>query len=189
VLYFVHLMRPIEKLKNTLEEIAGKDHYLFAVGDFYQLFPKMSNTALNVLISRAARKGILERVCKGLYIYPKADYDKGFELYHCAARLRENVFCYLSLESVLSEAGVISQIPLGTITLMTSGRSGIIDCGRFGKIEFIHTQKSISSIVSQLRYNERYKLWTADAALALKDLRYVGRNTDLIDWSAANELI
>lgn len=38
---------------------------------------------------------------------------------------------------------IISQIPINRITLMSSGRSSIINCGTFGSIEFIHTKKSL----------------------------------------------
>jgi hypothetical protein len=63
-------------------------------------------------------------------------------LYHSAAKLRAGEFNYLSLETVLSDAGAISQIPMNWITIISSGRSNIIDCGAFGKIEFIHTTTS-----------------------------------------------
>ena len=55
---------------------------------------------------------------------PEVHYPSDLVLYHAAARLRADALCYLSLESVLSDAGVISQIPINWITLMTSGRSG-----------------------------------------------------------------
>jgi hypothetical protein len=136
-----------------------------------------------------AKSGLLTRVCRGVYLYPKAGYSKGFVLPHTAARLREGSFCYLSLESVLSEAGIISQIPLGWITLMTGGRSGIIDCGKWGAIEFIHTKKTPENLSAELVYDERYRLWRASAALALRDMKAAKRATDLIDWEAAREFI
>ena len=74
-----------------------------------------------VLLGRAVKNGSLERVCRGYYIYQKTAYPKDLLLFHLAARLRVNYFCYLSLETVLSENGIISQIPLGCVTLMTTG--------------------------------------------------------------------
>jgi hypothetical protein len=180
---------PIQQLRNTLESLAGQEHYLFTVSDFFQLFPNMSASALRVFLARMAKSGLLTRVCRGVYLYPKAGYSKGFELYHAAARLREDSFCYLSLESVLSEAGIISQIPLGWITLMTGGRSGIISCGKWGSIEFIHTKKTPEKLSAELVYDKRYRLWRASAALALRDMKAAKRPTDLIDWEAAREFI
>lgn len=92
-----------------------------------------------MLLSCAVKAGLLRRVCKGIYLYPVRDYPMGDLLYHAAARPRAAEFNYLSLESVLSEAGVISQIPMNWISLMSSGGSHIVDCGDCGHIEFIHT--------------------------------------------------
>jgi len=125
----------------------------------------------------------------GIYLYPKVSYPRGLELYHTAARLREDCFCYLSLESVLSEAGVISQQMLGWITVITGGRSGTIGCGARGTIEFIHTKKKFETVNRQLCYDARYKLWRASVQLALHDMKSARRPMDLIDWEAANEFI
>jgi hypothetical protein len=91
------------------------------------------------------------------------------------------------MESSLSEAGIISQIPLGWITLMTAGRSGIINCGNWGSIEFIHTKRSFETLAPRLFYDKQRRLWRATAALALEDMRITKRPMDLIDWDAARE--
>jgi predicted transcriptional regulator of viral defense system len=180
-------MAPLQILKNVLEELADEEHYLFRVSDFYQLFPDMSVDALRMLLGRALKTGVLRHFCRGLYLYPRAGHQKGFELHHAAARLRERSFCYLSLESVLSEESLISQIPLGWITVVTGGRSGIIPCGVWGSIEYIHTKKYFEDIEHDLTYDYRYRLWRASVRLALKDMRYAKRPTDLIDEEAARE--
>ena len=169
-------MQSIEKLKSNLEHLADPQHYLFSVSDFYALFPEKSQAALMVLLGRAVKNGSLERVCRGYYIYKKTIYPKELILFHLAARLRADFFSYLSLETVLSEDGIISQIPLSCVTLMTSGRSGIFNCGRFGKIEFTSTKKSAESIRHLLTYDFRYGLWRASTQLALYDLRMTGRH-------------
>ena len=170
-------MQPMQKLKINLEKLADPEHYLFSVDDFSALFPLKSQAALLVLLGRAEKNGSLERVCKGYYIYQKVAYPKDLLLFHLAARVRSDYFCYLSLETVLSEDGVISQIPLSCVTIMTSGRSGVINCGRFGRIEFTHTKKSPSDIEHLLTYDFRYGFWRASAQLALQDLRATGRES------------
>lgn len=180
-------MQSIQKLAKTLESLADSEHYLFSLSDFYQLFPGMRVDALRVLLGRAVKSELLARVCRGIYLYPKSGYRKGLELYQTAARLREDTFCYLSLESVLSEEGIISQIPFGWITLMTGGRSGVINCGRRGNIEFIHTKKSPESVSPLLVYDRRYRLWRARVSLALEDMKAARRSMDLVDWEAVNE--
>ena len=182
-------MQPIIRLKTILESLADAEHYLFKTSDFRILFSGTSPQALRILLGRAVKAGVLKKICTGVYLYPNAGYSKGFELYHTAVRLRENTFCYLTMESILSEAGIISQIPLNWITLMTGGRSGIIHCGDWGHIEFIHTKKKPEHISSFLVYDYRYKLWRASPALALQDMRNAKRSMDLIDWEAAREFI
>ncbi len=182
-------MQNIEILQNTLDKISSKDNYIFSADSFKVLFPNLSRNALLMLLSRAVKKGILVRLCLGYYLYPKAPYQKGYELYNLATILRKNNFCYLSLESILSEAGIISQIPINTITVMTNGRRGKINCGKFGTIEFIHTKKDINSIAKQLVYDRNYQIWKASPKLAYQDMLDTKRPLDLIDKEILNEFI
>ena len=182
-------MKSIDILKTTLEKLTDKEHYLFSVSDFYSLFNNLSKPALTVLLNRAVKSNILERACKGVFIYPKAEYEKGYELYHIAAKLRETEFCYLSCENILSQNGIISQIPIGYITLMTTGRSGIINCGKYGTIEFIHTKKNVESLHNKITYNYKYKLWCAKIPLAYKDMKITKKSLDLVNKDMLNEFI
>lgn len=182
-------MQPIKQLSVFLEDLADQEHYLFALRDLSAAIPGQSLVAFKALIGRAEKNGLLRRVCRGLYLYPKVEYPAGLILYHAAARLRAHEFNYISLESALSDAGVISQIPMNWITLMSSGRSYIFDCGTFGHIEFIHTKKSPDQVASQISYDSRCHLWRASVALALRDMVQARRDMDLVDWEAAHELI
>lgn len=85
------------------------------------------------------------------------------------------------LETALSEAGVISQIPINRITIMSSGRNNIINCSEFGSIEFTLTSQKPEQIMDQLAYDDKCKLWRANTALALRDMKVTHRNFDLID--------
>lgn len=180
-------MQPIKQLTQALVSLADDEHYLFSLSDLRSVLPMHSLGAFRAVVSRAEKEGVLRRVCRGLYLYPGVNYEKGLVLYHAAARLRADEFNYLSLESVLSDAGVISQIPLNWITLMSSGRSYSVKCGYFGTIEFIHTKKRPTELQDQLTYDARCHLWRASVALALKDMKAAKRGMDLIDWSVANE--
>lgn len=182
-------MQPIRQLAIILENLADNDHYLFSLQDLSSAIPKQRPASFKALIGRAQKNGLLRRVCRGIYLYPKVDYPSGLILYHTAARLRAHEFNYISLESALSDAGVISQIPINWVTLMSSGRSHIVDCENFGHIEFIHTKKSLNSVMSQLNYDLRCRLWRASVAQALRDMSQTRRNTDLVDWEVARELI
>ncbi len=179
----------IKLLRNTLDSLCDSDHYLFTVSDFYSIFPTLSKNAFKTLLSRAQAEGILKRICRGIYIYDRVDYPRGFVLFHTASRLRAEHINYISLETALSDNGIISQIPINRITLMSSGRSSIINCGTLGSIEFIHTKKKPDSISGRLVYDFSCRLWRANIELALEDIRAVGRNLDLINWEAVHDSI
>ena len=133
-----------------------------------------------MLLSRAAKSGVLERVCKGLYLYPKSGFDSSLALFKVASRLRANCLNYISLESALSQEGIISQQLLAWLTVMTTGRSGIIDCGRFGTVELIHTAKPHEKIIPHLRLDAVSGMWRADKELAMQDMKNSKRNCDII---------
>lgn len=180
-------MQPTNTIKEWLEERASPEHYLFQHNDFRSLFPKMSDGAFKTLLSRAVKQNILERVCRSLYTYKPEKHSGGNLLFHTASYLRSNDFNYLSLESVLSESGIISQIPIHWITIMSSGRSSKVSCGKFGTIEFIHTDKKASELSKNLIYDSKCKLWRADIPLAIRDYKKTRRDLNLIHWDHANE--
>ena len=180
-------MQSIKRLTNALGDLAGAERALFMLDDLGCLLPGLPRGALKVLVGRVEKEGLLRRVCRGLYLYPRAFVADGLLLYRAAVRLRAERFNYLSLESVLSDAGVISQIPMNWITLMSSGRSRIVDCGGFGRIEFVHTKKRPANLQQELTYDARCGLWRASVALALRDMKSARRSLDLVDRNFAHE--
>ena len=161
----------------------------FALRDLMALLPAHEPDACKSVITRLQKRGELIRVCRGIYILPDCTLKGSDLLGHVAARLRAARFNYVSLETVLSEAGLISQIPLSRITLMSSGRSSVIPCGRYGDIEFVHTSKKAAQLAAELTYSPRLQLWQASVALALQDMKDTRRDTGLVDWEAAREFI
>lgn len=182
-------MQPNRILVKGLDKLANHQRYLFTFNDLRSLLPLVSETSFKTLLSRAVKGGYLERVCRGLYIYPAADPHDGLILFHAAARLRADEFNYISLETVLSDVGAISQIPINRIFIMSSGRSNTIECGNWGTIEFIHINRKPSDLQNDLIYDTRCGLWRATVPLALKDMRATRRSLDLIDWSVINEYV
>jgi predicted transcriptional regulator of viral defense system len=180
-------MQPIRHLEQVLARLADAEHYLFAAADLAAAVA--GRRTLAVLLSRATKVGILRRVCRGIYLYPRVDYPRGRVLFHTAARLRADTLNYISLETALSDAGVISQVPIDQITLMTSGRTSMVRCGEFGRIEFVHTARRPETLAAQLVYDPSCRLWRAKPALALQDMRLTRRSLDLIDWGVARELV
>lgn len=182
-------MQPIKHLAKILSGLADDEHYLFSLADLKGAMPEQGQGGFKALVSRGEKNGLLKRICRGLYLYPAVEYPRGLVLFHAAARLRASSFNYISLETALSDAGVISQIPMNWITLMSSGRSHIVNCGEFGRVEFVHTRKRPEDLTDHLIYDPPCRLWRASVALAMKDMMATKRSTNLIDWDVANELV
>jgi len=180
-------MQPLRQLREVLHALADREHCVFAASDFAAAVPECRQ--LPVLLSRASKAGVLRRVCKGIYLYPVRDYFGGDLLFHAAARLRAMEFNYLSLETVLSDASVIPQVPMNWITLMSSGRSHVVDCGDFGHIEFVHTVQRPAEIGGELSYDADRRLWRASVKQAIRDMRATRRSMELIDEEVLRELV
>jgi predicted transcriptional regulator of viral defense system len=165
---------------------AGVSGYLLLTAvEIHNLLPELSPSAFRSMLSRYEKTGFLKRICRGLFKYPADAPEDGLLLYRAAARLRTGEFQYISLESALSDAGVISQVPVNCLTLMTSGRSYTYACGKYGRIEYTHTAQSPASLADLLIWDERAGLWRATVPLAMRDLRRCGRSLDLLEESMA----
>ena len=180
-------MQPMKQLEKVLESLADGEHYLFTSSDIEAALP--GRRGLAVLLCRAQKSGVLKRVCRGIYLYPRVDYPRGMVLFHAAARLRASGFNYISLETALSDSGVISQVPINWITLMSSGRSQVVDCGDFGRIEYVHTAQLPGELTEELTYDLERRLWRASARLALRDMRATRRTRDLVNPEVVHELV
>jgi hypothetical protein len=146
-----------------------------------ELFPDQKQKALEKTLQRMVNDKLLMRVAKGVYLNPLASSArKGWTLEEIARNLRRDSFSYVSLESMLSEWGVISQIPLGWITIMTTGPKGIFNTP-IGTIEFIHTKRPMASLLERTLHDPRRPLRIATKRAAAEDLYRVGRNTNMID--------
>jgi hypothetical protein len=178
-------MQPVRVFAETLAQLADRERYLFTLRDLHALLPDSTYATFKTLVSRAAKTGPLKHLCRNLYIYEKVDYPRDRVLFHAAARLRAEYFNYISLETALSDAGLISQIPFSWITVMSSGRSGKIQCQGFGTIEFIHTEKDPSRLAPELVWDRQNRLMRASVALAMTDMRAAKRSLELVDTGRA----
>lgn len=134
-------MQSVVYLKEMLSRIATKEHFLFSRNDLKVFLAGKREQNINMILSRCVKAGFLQRLCNGLFLYTKEKFDRSLVLPKAASKLRDNTLNYISMESVLCEQGLISQQMMNWLVVMTGGRSGIIECGEFGSIEFIHTQK------------------------------------------------
>jgi predicted transcriptional regulator of viral defense system len=178
----------MKQLAQVLASLADREHCVFSSSDLAAAVPDCGQLA--VLLSRATKSGLLKRVCRGVYWCPVPDYPREHLLYHAAARLRAGEFNYISLETVLSDAGVISQVPINWITLMTSGRSHVVNCRDYGRIEFVHTAQRPNEVADELSWDREKHLWRASVKQALRDMRKTRRTSqDLLDEEVLGELV
>lgn len=162
----------------------GRD--VFTLRDLARLFPKDSHKTLQEGVNRLCRSGLLERVGRGIYVYAFARTSVLYRVERIALAMRRGEYSYVSLESALSEYGVISQIPVDRLTVMTTGRKGTYRT-RYGTIEFTHTSRPVPDILVRRRDIGR-PLQMATPEAALSDLKRVGRNTSLVDYDVFNEV-
>jgi hypothetical protein len=147
------------------------------------LFPEHPKTFMKGL-ARMEDVGVLLKVARGFYVNPKSHCLPQDTLAALVPFLKPWSFNYVSLESVLSEAGWVSQLP-SCLTLMTTGRKGTFHTP-YGTLEFVHTQRKPSANLGDMYFDPVRELYVAKPELALRDLKRVGRNMDLVNLEMAS---
>jgi predicted transcriptional regulator of viral defense system len=163
-----------------LSELDTHGVYVLTKGDLAKAFPDEKEKAFEKSLQRLVTDGILERVAKGVYLNPAARSLKGAVVEEIARTLRRGHYSYVSQESMLSEYGVISQMPISRITLMTTGASGIYETP-YGTIEFTHTKRPTAELVDRTMSAPGRVLRIATKKAAIADLVRAGRNTNMMD--------
>ncbi|HIJ38257.1 MAG TPA: hypothetical protein HPP80_05095 [Rhodospirillaceae bacterium] len=165
------------KLSTLIIELDRLDRlgiYAFTAATMRRIFCEDDRTMTKALKAHAAT-GVIQRVARGLYVNPRARSLPADRLAAMVPWLRPPPdFSWLSLESALSEAGLISQLP-SRLTLMTTGRSGVFDTP-FGIIEFTHTNQDRPDTV----WDDLRELNVATAPQAKSDLMRTKRNLGLV---------
>ncbi len=165
------------ELVKRLTEADQHSIWAFTPACFGALTGKAEPKYLKLMIKRLTDQGVLIRAARGVYINPQArslpaDIRRGLLRF-----LRPRQISYVSLETKLSEAGAISQISTA-LTCMTTGSPGTF-VTQWGIIEFTHTDRGIN--VDKDTYRREDGTLEATVSRAVRDLRRVGRNVDLID--------
>ena len=163
-----------------------KGKYVFKKHELRKLFANDSQKTFDEGLARLTKNTLLQRACRGIYVYLDARSFDGYTIEHIAKALRQGFYNYISLESILSEYGAISQIPIDRLTVMTTGRSGTYQTS-YGVIEFTHTKRPISDIIMQIKTVDKRPLRIASKAIAWRDLKRVGRNIEMVDIKELND--
>ncbi len=159
--------------------------FVFSKREIAKLFPDNLSKTIDEGLSRLVKKGVLQRACRGVHVYKDAQSFDGYVIEHIAKSLRQGYYNYVSLESMLSEYGVISQIPIDRLTIMTTGRSGTYKTS-YGVIEFTHTKRPIADIITNLQTVVGRPLRITSKEIAWRDLKRVGRNTEMVNMEEFN---
>jgi hypothetical protein len=177
----------ILKAYEILNNLDKEKKFIYRKSDLRILFNKESERSFNDTLQRLIDKNILNRAANGVFVFNNSKNIKSDILEKIAANIRRGFYNYVSLESALSEYGVISQIPAGTLTIMTTGRKGKFST-EWGNIEFIHTNKKPQDIIKMSDYCGNHYLRFANPETALKDLKSVNRNLHLVSLSDYQEI-
>lgn len=163
-------------LIETLGQADAAGVWAFTPASFSALMRVVDPAYLKLMMKRLSDQGVLIRAARGVYVNPTARSNPADMRRGLLRFLRPREITYVSLESKLSEAGVISQITTA-LTCMTTGSPARFDTP-WGAVEFTHTDRHIE-IGTDVVLSEG--TLEATVRTAVRDLRRVGRNLDLID--------
>jgi predicted transcriptional regulator of viral defense system len=155
-------------------------HSLVTIAQFRMLFPAQQENALKVRLHHLVKRGNLEKVCRGVWSYPKSKYYPTTDLRYLPHLLRHTDINYISLESVLSKHSIISQQMFNFLTVMTTGRCGKFDTS-LGTLELIHTKRDPLTLVTETFPVQGLPIREATIERAWQDLKNVGRNIQMVD--------
>lgn len=170
----------------VLRQWDREGRYVFSRRQLAKLFPEDRPKTFSEGLNRLVKAGILAHACRGVYVNPHAHSFDSRVIERIAQALRPGEFNYVSLESALSEYGDISQIPVDRLTVMTTGRKGVYRTP-YGVIEFTHTSRPASDILSHVRRVDGRPLLIAGRDAAWRDLKRVGRNVAMVRQEQADE--
>ena len=179
-------MRRLDLIKH-LARLERLGVYVLLKRDLQEIFSEEDEKSLVKSLQGVVKDGLLVRAARGVYVNPLGTHrHPGRVIEEVAKALRRGKICSVSLESMLSEHGVISQIPMSHLTVMTTGSSGRHSTP-YGEIEFTHTKRSVSDVLNRSVVVEGRPLRIAKKKAAAQDLYRVGRNTNMINREELEE--
>ncbi len=164
--------------------IAQLNEKVFHIDDLARLWQITSKNTLRITIHRYIKKGWLFRIYRGFYsIVPVNKLDPfflGVKALH--------QFAYVSTESVLSEAGVIMQIPSSITLISAESRQYTI-----GNYEYRSRKLQDQFLFNSVGIKDTQEFKKAGIERAVADLLYYNSkfhfdNYSLIDWQKVKEM-
>ena len=179
-------MTQLELLK-ALDEWDKSNKWVFRITDFYAIFSEESPQNIRISLIRHTKNGIIDKVYKGIYANPRAFSKKltNDSLAYISNYIRDKGLSYLSLETVLSELGLISQMP-NRMTFVSKGRSQTFFTP-YGILEYTHTQRPIKTLHKNCYFDEYRGIWVANPQQAIDDAYAFNRAVGLLEEQAAKD--
>ncbi len=172
------------QMLRMLDFLDKNESWLFDTNFVCCYFKANNRQNIRIMLSRFAKKGLIQRIARDLYANPRAKHRPLFVLEHIASRLRQKTTTYLSLESVLSEEGLISQIP-NRLTFISKNRSQIFKTP-YGIIEFVHTKTPLEILHKNCYYDSDRSIYIANTEQAINDIYRHNRSIDLYEEQLNN---
>ena len=171
----------------TLQQQERKHkHGFYRMDEICRWFEDGSRRRIQYFVKKAVRQRLLLRIHRGIYRVANTDTPVHAMFPHLVKALRPRSVNYVSLESVLSAHGIISQIPF-VITITSTGASGRYDT-EVGSVEFVHTKKDVEHLSPYLEEAQDGLVY-ADAELAYRELKRLNRNLHLVDIESLKEVL
>lgn len=136
---------------------------------------------LRSTVRRLLAAKVIARVSRDMYWLNGETVSNIPAIEEIAAALRPGEFNYIGMESAASLWGVISQIPVDRLVVVTTGREGEF-ATPFGTIEFVHTAATGNEIVANTVPYSGHGLRLASKRYAVEGLKRARRSLHLIDW-------
>ena len=152
--------------------------WIFNIHMVKTYFSSENENSIRISLSRHIKNGIILRIAKGIYVNPRSRYIPMFRLEHIASYIRNFRTIYLSFESVLSECGLISQIPM-RLTFISKEKSAVFDTP-YGIIEYTKTNKDFNLYGNKFYFSKERNIFIATPEQALDDAYRFNRNINLI---------
>lgn len=137
-------MKIVDAIK-TPSDLDRDGRAVFSPAELRSIFPERSDHTFIARLRRLTAQRILKRAAHGIYVNAPSQSPQAWRNEEVATRLRSGEYSYVSLESALSEFGVISQIPVGRTRMMTTGRFCEMH-SIYGTLDLTHTARPVQDL-------------------------------------------
>jgi len=146
----------------------AREYPIFTLEDCRKWFPDTVRGTAILQLSQFVKRGKINRIKRGLYLLPQAS-----DLHPYAISEKIDPEAVISLETVLSRAGIIPETVFGT-TAVTQGKTRQFSVDSFGNIYFRHLKPQLNFGWVVENYG-RYPVRIAEPEKALLDLLWLHR--------------